>query len=261
MPIVTLTTDFGQDSPYVAQVKAVLLSSLPDLAIVDITHSVPAQDVQQAAYVLAEVTPHFPPQSIHMAVIDPGVGTQRRIVFAELGDQRYIAPDNGLLGLLASQQPGPQRFIELTEPRFWSPEVSDTFHGRDIMAPVVAQLAAGLRPDELGPEINDLVMLTVPKPTVLPNQVVGEIIFVDSFGNLISNISRKDLRRATEGSAVRVQCGTHEVTRIVKTYGEESPGTPVALFSSSGRLELALVERNASKQLGLGTRAPVTVTW
>ena len=147
-PLVTLTTDFGQGSPYVAQMKGVLLRLCPDAEIVDITHGISPQKVRQAAIVLADVTPWFPASTLHVAVIDPGVGTTRRLVYAEIGTQRYLAPDNGSLSRL-SQGAAVQRVIALENRRYYLPEVSSTFHGRDILAPVAAHLLLGADPADL----------------------------------------------------------------------------------------------------------------
>ena len=150
MPIITLTTDFGTGSPYVAAMKGVILSINPAATIVDISHAVPAQDIARGALVLEDTTPWFPADTIHVAVVDPGVGTQRSILYARIGPQQYIAPDNGLLGRLMART-RPSLVLRLTEREYWLPEVSHTFHGRDIMAPVAARLSLGLDPRRLGP--------------------------------------------------------------------------------------------------------------
>ena len=149
-PRITLTTDFGLGSPYVAQMKGVILSLCGEADLIDITHGIGPQNVREGAVVLADTTPRFPPGTIHVAVVDPGVGTARKLVYAEIGPQRYLAPDNGLLSLLAASQP-PSRIVSLENSQFWLPEVSPTFHGRDILSPVAARLAGGASPDRSRP--------------------------------------------------------------------------------------------------------------
>src|SRR3990172_9128609 len=156
--LITLTTDFGAGSRYVAAMKGVILSIDPRAHLVDLSHSVPHQDIRRGAMVLAETVPFFPPETIHVGVVDPGVGTERRIVYARIGRQQFIAPDNGLLSRLAAAE-RPSKIVSLDEPRFWLPRVSRTFHGRDIMAPVAARLSLGLSPDELGRPLDSLVPL------------------------------------------------------------------------------------------------------
>ena len=151
LAIITLTTDFGTGSRYIGTMKGVILSINPRATIIDLSHTVPAQNIRAGAIVLAETAPWFPPDSIHVAVVDPGVGSNRRIVYARIGSQQFVAPDNGLLSRLALLE-APSKIISIEEPRYWMPAVSRTFHGRDIMAPVAARLSAGLSPDLLGPQ-------------------------------------------------------------------------------------------------------------
>ena len=174
-PLITLTTDFGEGSSYVAAMKGVIYSIHPTARLVDISHHVPPQDVRLAALMLEDATRWFPPGSIHVAVIDPGVGTQRGIVFAEIGQQCYVAPDNGLLSRLVLHEP-PSRIYAVENPRYWLPEVSATFHGRDIMAPVAARVAMGLDPSALGPELAEIELLTWPGPEVLRGKRVVRLL-------------------------------------------------------------------------------------
>ena len=192
--IITLTTDFGLGSPYVAAMKGVMLSINPEARLVDISHAVGPQNVRQGALVLAEATTWFPAGTIHVGVVDPGVGTQRRIVYARIGDQQYIAPDNGLLSRLTLKT-RPSQIITVENPEHWLPSVSNTFHGRDIMAPVAAQLSLGMEPDRLGPPRAELVELDWPQPRIESNAIVGEVIWIDGFGNLISNITGGNVDR------------------------------------------------------------------
>src|SRR5262245_56816674 len=181
-PIITLTTDFGAGSRYVAAMKGVIYSIAPEARVVDLTHSIAPQDVRGGAIALAEMVPWFPSETIHAAVVDPGVGSERYIVYAKIGSQKFVAPDNGLLSRLAEREK-PSKIIRIAEPRFWLPTVSATFHGRDIMAPVAARLSLGLSPDELGSAIAELTELSWSEARRMANHIEGEVIEIDSFGN------------------------------------------------------------------------------
>ena len=260
MSLITLTTDFGTGSPYVAAMKGVILSIDPAATVVDLTHAVRPQAVRHGAIVLDDVTERFPPGTIHLAVVDPGVGTDRAIVYAEIGRQRYVAPDNGLLSRVA-RRTRPERIVRLTDPEYWLPEVSPTFHGRDIMAPVAARLGLGLDPGRLGPPLEKLVDLDWPQPQLAPGRITGEVLVVDSFGNLVTNIDAGMLRRVPPDRPLRVAVDEREVEGICSTYGEQPSGTLIALVGSTGRLELAVVNDNAAAMFGVQVGAPVSVTW
>jgi S-adenosylmethionine hydrolase len=257
--LITLTTDFGTGSPYVAEMKGVILSAAPAATIVDLSHAIPPQDVRTAAMLLAQMTRHFPPETIHIAVVDPGVGTERRLVCVEADRRFYLAPDNGLLTLVVR---GARRMAarEIAESSLWRAEVSATFHGRDILAPVAAALALGLATERVGPLAEDLVEIVWPEPQVGDRTIAGEIVLVDAFGNAISNIPGTLLTDILR-RGVRVQAGDLPYARLVATYGEATPGTLVALVGSSGWLELAVVNGNAAGQFGLQAGTPVTVSW
>jgi S-adenosyl-L-methionine hydrolase (adenosine-forming) len=257
-PLITLTTDFGASSPYVAQMKGVILSICREVELVDISHAVGPQNIREGAVVLADVTPRFPPGTLHVAVIDPGVGTSRRIVYAEIGEQRYIAPDNGLLSLLARHEPA-RLIIALENRALWVPQLSQTFHGRDIMAPVAAHLARGVEPLELGSRREALVMLDWPQPQKLGGGIAGEVLFVDSFGNLITNISRGDLEVLGNPDSLTVDCGGQQIQGLVPTYAAAMTGEIVALFDSQSRLEIAKVGGNAARELHIEAAEPVFV--
>jgi S-adenosylmethionine hydrolase len=218
------------------------------------------QDIRQGAWILAEVAGRFPPGTIHVSVVDPGVGTGRRIVYAVFNDQHFVAPDNGLLSRLALRGE-PSKIFSVEEPRFWLPSVSSTFHGRDIMAPVAAQLSLGLNPDELGRPLGELIKLDWPEVHVLPGKIQGRVSSVDSFGNLITDITSEMLRDAPTGEDTRVACDEHETLGIFRTYADQPPMTLVALIGSSGFLELAIVGDSAAAMLGISSGTPVTVSW
>jgi len=259
-PIITLTTDFGVSSPYVAAMKGVILSINPDVNIIDITHAVPPQDILCGAQTLAVATPWFPAGTIHVAVVDPGVGTARGIVYARFGGQHYIAPDNGLLSGLA-RRGSPDKMVAITRREHWAPVVSATFHGRDIMAPVAARLSSGLSPDELGSAQGALVELDWPEVRIVPGKVQGSVTAVDSFGNLITNITREMLSSAPRGEGTLITCDEHQTQGIFETYGDQPEMTLLALFGSSGQLELAIVGDSAKMMLGVGVGTPVEVKW
>jgi S-adenosyl-L-methionine hydrolase (adenosine-forming) len=258
--IITLTTDFGPGSRYVAAMKGVILSINPRAQIVDLSHSVQPRDIRAGAIVLAETAPWFPTDSIHIAVVDPGVGSNRRIVYAHIGKQHFIAPDNGLLSRLAMLVP-PSKIVSIEEPRHWMPAVSRTFHGRDIMAPVAARLSAGLSPDELGRPLKQLVEMSWAEVHQVPNRIEGEVIEIDSFGNLITNITRAMLDSVPSRDCVLITCEEHETQGIFATFSDQPPMTLMAHVGSTGRLELAIVDENASAMLGVKVGAPVRVSW
>jgi S-adenosylmethionine hydrolase len=262
MSIITLTTDLGADSPYVAEMKGAILSICPAATIVDATHDVPRGDVRRGALVLRQISLAFPQGTIHVAVVDPGVGTERKILFARLGRQCYVAPDNGLLSAVA-EQASPQSYIELTERQFWRPDVSATFHGRDVMAPVAAHLAAGVAPQQLGRPMVDAVTLDWPVATCEAGRIIGEVRSVDRFGNLATNIAADLLPvDVLENNVVlQVHCGGCHIAGLSHTYAENPAGTLIAIVGSDGHLEVAVNGGNAAKSLGIGAGAPVEVTW
>jgi hypothetical protein len=257
---ITLTTDFGVGSHYVAAMKGVILSLHPAAAIVDVTHAVPAQDVRHGAVILEDVAPLFPADSIHVAVVDPGVGTDRAIVYARIGRQNFVAPDNGLLSRLARRTP-PSKMLRLDRPEYWRHPVSSTFHGRDIMAPVAARLSLGAPPEAMGTPVGRLVDLAWPEVQLSPRGIVGSVILVDSFGNLITDITAEMLSNYPCNERTRIACGSLETPGIRRTYGDLAPGALAALVGSSGRLELALVGGNAAVRFGIKAGTPVAVRW
>jgi hypothetical protein len=240
--------------------KGVILSVNSAATIVDISHAVPAQDITRGALVLEDTTPWFPADTIHVAVVDPGVGTGRSILYARIGLQQYIAPDNGLLSRLMARTKA-SMVLRLTEAEYWLPKVSYTFHGRDIMAPVAAHLSRGLDPRKLGPAAGQLDLLDLPLPQVVDERIRGEVILIDSFGNLVTNISYDLLAGKPNDNRACVVCGIYETFGIYHTYGEQAPGMLVALIGSAGRLELAISGDNAAARMGVSVGTPVVVAW
>jgi S-adenosylmethionine hydrolase len=258
--IITLTTDFGRDGRYVAAMKGVILSINPAATIVDISHSVAPQNIAEGAFVLGESSCWFPPESIHVAVVDPGVGTARRIIYARVGNQQYVGPDNGLLSYVCRNRE-PDAAFEITNRSLFLPQVSNTFHGRDIMAPVAAHLSLGLPPEQLGASVDTLNLLAWPRAERQADSVTGHIVWSDRFGNLITDIGRADLPDDIDHSTISIHIGRHKLTGIVRTYSDGQPHTAVALFGSNGLLEVAIVQGNAASDLHLGTRDRVVVSW
>jgi len=249
MAIITLTTDFGPGSPYVAAMKGVILGIDPSVQLVDLTHAIPPQDIRYGAVMLEEAVPWFPPGTLHVAVVDPGVGTERPLIWAELAGQQVLGPDNGIFSRLAARFP-PKRIMRLTEARYWLPEVSATFHGRDILAPVAARLSRGLDPAALGVPQQSLYMLAWPEVRRHAEGIEGSVLYVDGFGNVVSDITRAMLADCPQTITPWVGCRGAWVRGISRTYGQSAPGSLVALVGSSGRLELAVVEGSAAARLG-----------
>lgn len=247
--IITLTTDFGVGSGYVAEMKGQLLRARSPITIVDIAHDVPAHDIRAAAWLVAQACPAFPPGTLHVIVVDPGVGTHRRIVWVRAGGQAYLAPDNGVLSRVLTATPV-DAIRQLVVPR----DASMTFHGRDVFAPAAVALADGTSPDLLGPAALDLTTFTIPTPKATSAGIEGEVVHVDSFGNLLTNLPADLLPRLL--TAGRLIVGGRDITRVVLTYGEAQPGTPVALVGSQGVIEAAVVQGRADEALSarIGTQ-------
>jgi S-adenosylmethionine hydrolase len=253
MKTITLTTDFGDGSSYVAAMKGAILAVNPSVRLLDLIHRLPPQDLVAAAYFLCDALPWFPPGTIHVVVVDPGVGTDRKLLCVEWAGQIILVPDNGCWTPLLSPADH-ARVTCLENRRFWRSEISATFHGRDILAPAAGHLSCEVAPAELGPRLENWVHLTLPQPVATATGFRGEIVIVDSFGNLMSNVGRRLI-----SPGARVSIGGQLITRLVKTYGDAEPGTLVALIGSSGRLEVALVNGSAAARLGLARGAPIEI--
>lgn len=250
--IVTLTTDFGSGSEYVAEMKGRLLHAQQPFTLVDIAHDIPAHDIRAAAWRVGQACFAFPPGTLHLVVVDPGVGTARRIVWARIGDQEFVAPDNGLLSW-AIRRTGLGATRQIAVP----PGAAATFHGRDVVAPAAVRLIDGAEPHSLGSVAIDLERLAWPEPRETPRGIEGELIHVDAFGNLVTNLPAAVWPRVVAAGAIQV--GRHAVTTLVHTYGDAPRGTPVALVGSQGFLEIAVVEGRADERLAAGVGGPVTV--
>ena len=249
-PIITLLTDFGLKDGNVGAMKGVILGIAPQARLVDLSHLAGPQDVRQGAWILGRAGPYFPEGTIHLAVVDPGVGTERRPIAARLGGQLFVGPDNGLMTRLletAESERRPTAFVRLDRPELWLPQVSDVFHGRDIFAPVAAYLANGAPLESVGSPLADPVRLNLPRPVTVAGGLRGVVEHIDHFGNVRTNIQRADCGRQ---APLAVRIGATQVNAFVRTFGERPAGELIALFGSSGDLVLAVVNGNAAQRLG-----------
>jgi len=277
-PIITLTTDFGQVDGYAGAMKGIILGICPEATLVDISHEIRPQAVQQAAYILSTVTPHFPSGTIHLVVVDPGVGSDRRPIAVRSGRAIYVAPDNGILTLaLAIDPPKMAVHLHAAQP------ISSTFHGRDLFAPAAARLACGADLCEMGDPISPagLVTLSNLSPQRQPDgSWLGHILHIDRFGNLISTLQPDSLcgnrtlnlqhdprggnrtfniQRSTFNSHVAVWVGGHRIPGLIRTYSDVAPGELVAYVGSSGHLEIAVRDGSAAAQLRVAVGDPLRV--
>jgi hypothetical protein len=253
--IVTLLSDFGTADGYVAAMKGAILAVSPGLRVVDVTHEVPPQDVRSGAFILAQVAPVFPPGTVHVAVVDPGVGSLRRPLLVLAAGQAFVGPDNGLLTRAA---PRPHEVRHLSRPSWWRPAPSRTFHGRDLFAPVAAHLASGRDPADAGPVITDPVELCLPEPVERPGGLVGEVIHADRFGNLVTNVGGDRLAGA-DPAALQFAIAGFTITGLSATFADVAPGELVAYVGSDGLLEVGRRGGDARHYLGapLGTAIQV----
>jgi len=253
--IITLTTDFGTRDTYAAEMKAAILSIAPDVHIVDVTHEIAPHDVLEGALALEAAAPWFPPATIHVAVVDPGVGTARRGLAVVMRDQVFIGPDNGLFTPFLGASPW--RAFELTATEFRRATVSPTFHGRDVFAPAAAHVARGLSPERLGRRVTDPVLLVWPRPRVAARRIGGAVVHVDRFGNLVTSIPGEAV--ASLGSSLTVRVGARSLP-LVRTYGELARGRAGALVGSRNRLEIAVNAGSAAAVLGARRGTSVVVS-
>jgi S-adenosylmethionine hydrolase len=259
VPVIAFLTDFGTRDHYVGAMKGVALGICPGASLVDITHDVPAHDIAAAALALAAVYRDFPPGTIFLVIVDPGVGSARRGIALQAGDYRFVAPDNGVLTAVLDELPVTNA-VELTDPQYARPVISRTFEGRDRFAPAAAWLAQGVDLSALGRPAGALHRLTMPVPVSTPDGLLGEIVRVDHFGNLISNIDRRTFDAFTADGASAIHLEDRLTARLVVTYAEGTAGELTALFGSSEHLELALNGGSAARFTGAGRGARVRVS-
>jgi S-adenosylmethionine hydrolase len=258
--IITLTTDFGFKDPYSAEMKATILSICPNAVIVDITHEITKFNIRMGAFVLASAAPYFPEGTVHVAVVDPSVGTQRRPILIQTKRSFFVGPDNGLL-VLAAEKQGIERIHELANPRFMLPKVSDTFHGRDVFAPAAANLANGKKPSAFGPEVREATKIEFAKVTGGKGGLVGEVVYVDGFGNIITNIKEKEVVQTIVKGTVSLKLAGYKLKlKFCKAYGEIKPQEPLASIGSHGVLEIALNQGNAAAKYKTKAGDRVTIT-
>lgn len=286
MAIITLMTDFGIKDGNVGVMKGVIYGIAPQAHIVDLSHLIGAQNVKEAGFVLSRSAPYFPAGTVHIVVVDPGVGTNRRPIAARIGDQYFVGPDNGLLTFwrdIAERTGLSVTAVHLNRPRYWLADVSFVFHGRDIFSPVGAHLANGTPLEELGDEITDLERTSFPAPAAITNGLRGEVVHIDHFGNVSSNItiqhvidlvnahhpseqgdSDKHLRKAINQvlefkDHYVVTIGNQNLKGLVSTFGEKRPGEPVALFGSTGTLVASVVNGSYAQEYQVRIGQPFTL--
>jgi hypothetical protein len=261
-PLICLLSDLGTADTYVGVMKAVILGLCPHARIVDLCHEIPPQGIQPAAFLLDTAWSYCPEGTIHVIVVDPGVGSERRVLAVEAHGQQFVAPDNGVLTyVLASARE--YRAFSVERRDYFLPEVSQTFHGRDIMAPIAARLALGLPIESVGPEIDDPPKrFPMSRPVVVDGALVAHVVHVDRFGNLVTDLSEEDLitwQSELGGDQFVIRAGDNVIEEVRTAYAGANPGDLIALFGSTGRLEIALNMGSAASCLGLGTGAIIMI--
>lgn len=265
---ITLTTDFGTSDAYVGIMKGVILNINPNVQVVDLTHAIPPQDIYEAGFSIYSAHSYFPKGTIHIIVVDPGVGSNRRAIVCRTDSAFFVCPDNGVLSYLfpnlEDAEEHPVDVVEIENKAYYLPEVSNTFHGRDIFAPVAAHLSLGVPLADIGSPVQTLVQLPIQVPELTGNTLTGQIVKIDRFGNAITNISESIIARldsvATgEISAYEIRVGSVRLNRFNRAYAESGIGKPLAIIGSSGLLEIAINGGNAQKDLGLKWGDPVVI--
>ncbi|MEW6236043.1 MAG: SAM-dependent chlorinase/fluorinase [Candidatus Omnitrophota bacterium] len=253
--IITLLTDFGEQDGFIGVMKGVMLQIAPHACFVDISHRLPAFSIAAAAFLNHWSYGYFPAGTVHLCVTDPGVGTGRRALIAETAGHLFVAPDNGLLTPLFDQ-PESMRIFSATDSRYWLDAVSGTFHGRDIFAPLAAHLARGVRPEAMGEEIRDPVRLSLPSPVVQPRLIECAVVYIDRFGNLVTNLDKKTLRQWIQNNGVSsekiaIVLGKDKIQGLSAAYGMKEKGELLAAIDGFDRLEIAVREGDAEAKTGL----------
>lgn len=276
-PVITLTTDFGGADAYVATMKGVILDIAPDARLVDVTHQITPQDIRQTAYILYTLYRFFPRRTVHLVVVDPGVGGSRRAIALRTPRGFFVGPDNGVFSYVIAEQ-DVEAAVELVRPRYRLAPMSHTFHGRDIFAPAAAHLATGVPIDQLGPRLSDPLQLPLPRLQVSSGVIRGEVLHIDHFGNVITSIGRllwraeelwlepafgkreaQDVRLQADQASVRA--AGQQIPSLRRTYADVEPGDTLALVGSGGHLEISVREGSAAAVLGLQPGDPVEVEW
>jgi S-adenosyl-L-methionine hydrolase (adenosine-forming) len=256
--VITLTTDFHLKDSFVGTMKGVILRIFPEARLVDITHQISPQDVLEASLILDSCYRFFPAGTVHLVVVDPGVGGKRRPIAIAGAEHYFVGPDNGVFTRVLESDSQAQVF-EAAEGKFLLPKISDTFHGRDVFAPVTAYLARGVHPQEIGPPVTDPRRLEIPVPRIWKDQIRGEVIHVDSFGNIVTNISRRQFVESVGDRRFRIFINGRTIDRIHRNYEEQERGRMLALFGSSDLLEVAVAGGRADRRIGAGKGDTVLV--
>jgi len=259
--IITLTTDYGTNDHLVGTLKGVILKINPDVTIVDITHNITAFDLLDGALAIGSAYSYFPPKTIHVVVVDPGVGTERRPLLVSAANQYFVAPDNGVLSVVYERESENLVVRHANAEHYYLQPVSKTFHGRDIFAPVAAWLSKNWQTASMGDEITDYKRFALPRPKEADGAVKGVILRADAFGNLITNFRQEDLPEAVfTNGAIQLQVGNQAVSRFVETFAQGNNSEPFAYLGSSGLLEIGVNKGSAARTLGLNRGTPVVLT-
>lgn len=256
--IITLTTDFGTHDPYAGIMKGVIYAANNNAHLVDITHHIPAHDITSAAFTLANSCCHFPDGTVHVAVVDPGVGGERKNIAVRTDRYFYVGPDNGIFSIVLEKEKV-KSIREIANPPFILNTVSQTFHGRDVFAPCAGRISGGGRFADIGPALNDYNRIEYPLTKQSGNTLIGEIMSIDSFGNLISNISKDMFRDFTHGGPFEIYFSSERFNRIASHYAEAQVGSTLVLFGSSGYLEISINGKSASSYFMASSGSTITV--
>jgi S-adenosylmethionine hydrolase len=248
-PVITLSTDFGWDDPYVGVMKGVILGINPRAVLVDLTHGLSHRRLLEAGFKLAAAADYFPQGTVHLAVVDPGVGSARRPIAVQTKTHYWVGPDNGIFTPILQAHPA-SKVLQLTNSRYFLKPVSATFHGRDIFAPTAAQLSRGLSLAVLGKAISDPVLLDLPELLFQKHELQGQVLYADRFGNLITNLSREVIGHFFQGTEIVIRTGRRVIRGVRENYVQEKPGGLLALFGSTGFLEIACNLGSAAEMLG-----------
>ena len=262
--VITLLTDFGNRDGYVSAMKGVILSINPRVQIVDVTHSISSHQIQEGAFVLKTIYPFFPKGTIHLTVVDPGVGSERMPIIVETERYLFVGPDNGLFSYVYEENS--TKVWEVTEERYFLQPQSDTFHGRDIFAPIAAYLSLGVEVPQFGRPLSRFVTLSIPKPEIRKDEVVGHILHIDRFGNLVTDVQSELLKDHGSKSGmpgvrgrIRIEIGGKRIDRISRSYSEGKKGKVLALIGGSGLLEISVNEGRADEVLPLRIGDPFVI--
>lgn len=255
--VIALTTDFGLEDYYVGAMKGVMLNIAPQARFVDISHDIPPHDIMAGAWVLRNSAHLYPSNTVHLVVVDPGVGTARKPIALKIEDHYFVGPDNGIFSLLTDGNEF--QAVHLTNKNFWNPNPSNTFHGRDIFAPVAAHLSAGVKLEQLGEPLDELETYRWASPVADKDGLQGWIIHIDKFGNLITNLSDTIIEDVIDRQEVKIYVGNTILTEIVDTFDSVVKGEPAAYIGSSGMLEIAINKGDAQEMLGIKKGAQISL--